>query len=270
MPTGLGGEVAWYCPSLDTSGNGTTTLTDFGSGGNDGTLTNMDAASDWVSDTTSGGVRALDFDGTNDYITTSNVQSFGSNDFSISAWIRWDGNGVDDDWISNRALGAVGSGVPGLAIGKTGDTVNYRLNVFLEMDNSAYFYEKFNSYFSDGVWFHFLCTWDNSTGSMKVYKDGTLKTATTVSSSGTTAGQTCTPTSNFVIGARPSTTTRCPNGRMDDLRIYHRILSSSEITNLSGSRGYEPEANNSVYGLNSIGFGGFQPGSISRFGVCES
>ena len=58
----------WWCPSLDTAGNGTTTLTDLSGNGNDGTLTNMDAATDWVADTDNGGVRALDFDGINDRI----------------------------------------------------------------------------------------------------------------------------------------------------------------------------------------------------------
>ena len=67
MPTGIGNELAWWCPSLDETGNGTTTLYDL-VGSVNGTLTNMDASTDWVADTASGGVRCLDFDGTNDFI----------------------------------------------------------------------------------------------------------------------------------------------------------------------------------------------------------
>ncbi len=59
---------AWI-PSLDTAGNGTTTLNDL-IGSRDGTLTNMATpASNWVADTGAGGVRRLDFDDTNDLAT---------------------------------------------------------------------------------------------------------------------------------------------------------------------------------------------------------
>ena len=51
-------------------------------GGNDGTLTNMDPASDWV-----GG--ALDFDGSNDIIVpSSNFVDVPGNNFSFSVWIN--------------------------------------------------------------------------------------------------------------------------------------------------------------------------------------
>jgi hypothetical protein len=56
--------IAAWIPSRDDAGNGTTTLTDL-VGSNDGTLTNMDAATDWVLDD---GKYALDFDGVNDYV----------------------------------------------------------------------------------------------------------------------------------------------------------------------------------------------------------
>lgn len=78
--------IAAWIPSLDTAGNGTTTLTDL-VGSNNGTLTNMDAATDWVSDTSNGGVRALDFDGVNDYVDTS-AQLSGTQSMSLSLWFR--------------------------------------------------------------------------------------------------------------------------------------------------------------------------------------
>ena len=59
--------IAVWCPSRDAAGNGTTALNDL-IGSRDGTLTNMDAATDWVADTGAGGVRALDFDATNDFV----------------------------------------------------------------------------------------------------------------------------------------------------------------------------------------------------------
>jgi len=76
---------AWI-PSLDTAGNGTTTLSDLVSN-RPGTLTNMDAATDWVSDTDAGGVRALDFDGSNDSVATPGNLTIG-NAVSLSFWIK--------------------------------------------------------------------------------------------------------------------------------------------------------------------------------------
>jgi hypothetical protein len=77
-----------WCPSRDTAGNGTATLTDL-VGSNNGTLTLMDPATDWVVDTDAGGVRALDFDGSNDRV------AFGAGAlvstlvaFSVSAWVK--------------------------------------------------------------------------------------------------------------------------------------------------------------------------------------
>jgi hypothetical protein len=79
--------VAAWIPSLDDAGNGTTTLTDL-VGTLTGTLTNMDAATDWVADTDAGGIRALDFDGTNDYVATSAALLGASNIVSVSFWMK--------------------------------------------------------------------------------------------------------------------------------------------------------------------------------------
>jgi hypothetical protein len=57
--------VAAWIPSLDTAGNGTTTLTDL-VGTIDGVLTDMDPATDWVAD--AGGTTKLVFDGVNDRV----------------------------------------------------------------------------------------------------------------------------------------------------------------------------------------------------------
>ena len=76
---------AWI-PSLDTAGNGTTTLSDLVSN-RPGTLTNMDAATDWVADTDAGGVRALDFDGVNDFVGTAGSLTIGTI-CGISFWMK--------------------------------------------------------------------------------------------------------------------------------------------------------------------------------------
>jgi hypothetical protein len=73
-------------PSFGVTGN---TLKDVSGNGNDGTLTNMDAASDWVG--TSKGL-ALDFDGSNDFINVDDPGGHftrsGSDDLTLSCWIK--------------------------------------------------------------------------------------------------------------------------------------------------------------------------------------
>lgn len=80
--------IAAWIPSLDTAGNGTTTLTDLTGNGYSGLLTNMDAATDWVSDTDAGGVRALDFDGINDWVRLTAPSTALSADFAISLFFK--------------------------------------------------------------------------------------------------------------------------------------------------------------------------------------
>jgi hypothetical protein len=72
------GVVGYWAPCLGPTG---LRLHDVSRGNNWGTLTNMDAASDWVVD---GGQYALDFDGTNDYVQLSSVPIGGP--LTVSVW----------------------------------------------------------------------------------------------------------------------------------------------------------------------------------------
>ena len=93
--------VGRWCPSAGATGF---RLIDRSGRGNHGTLTNMDAASDWV---VSGGKGALDFDGTNDRVSLSTV-SLSTLDFSISFWAQ------------QRGAAAIG-----MPIGNSGTTNSY-------------------------------------------------------------------------------------------------------------------------------------------------
>ena len=74
----LQGLIGAWCPSLGPSGY---TLLDRSGRGNHGTLTNMDAATDWV---VSPGGWALDFDGSNDYVSLPSISV--ANEVTISTW----------------------------------------------------------------------------------------------------------------------------------------------------------------------------------------
>ena len=78
----LQGLIGAWCPSLGPSGY---TLLDRSGRGQNGTLTNMDAGTDWVG--TPGGW-ALDFDGTNDHLNYgTNLNLAGTKTATFSAWV---------------------------------------------------------------------------------------------------------------------------------------------------------------------------------------
>ena len=74
------GCVGAWCPSLGQTGG---TLYDQSGCGNHGTLTNMDPGTDWVA---SNGKVALDFDGTDDYVSVANSRMFGKTSATFSFW----------------------------------------------------------------------------------------------------------------------------------------------------------------------------------------
>jgi len=77
----LDGIIGCWSPSLGASGYRLLDRTRYG---NHGTLTNMDAGTDWVAIPPRG--MALDFDGTDDYVDCG-VNNRGASAISVSAWV---------------------------------------------------------------------------------------------------------------------------------------------------------------------------------------
>ena len=71
--------VGIWCPSVQ--GPGGLVLRDLSRYGNDGTLTNMAPATDWVD-------RAIDVDGTNDHVLIPSVFGLGIGNVTISGWAK--------------------------------------------------------------------------------------------------------------------------------------------------------------------------------------
>lgn len=243
MATGIGGEVLWWCPSLDTAGNGTTTLTDLSASGYNGTLTNMDAATDWVADTDSGGVRALDFDGSNDYVTglSTAVQSLSV--ASVCYWVKTTKEATIPFAIYK--LNDLGFGLA-LTIGQnvsgsfTNELLHYVRVVSGAITNQFAYTSATRTEVLDGNWHHVCAIFD---GQFFLYLDGTLKTIAfdPVGSNNGNFSSGITGLSRVSIGARDVSASRVPfQGRMDDVRVFDRAISASEITALASQRGYEP------------------------------
>ncbi len=78
-------ENRWWCPSLDNSGNGTSTLNELVAGTDNASIT----GASWVSDTGAGGVRALQFAAaSNHFAIASSYAAIGSEDRTLSCWFK--------------------------------------------------------------------------------------------------------------------------------------------------------------------------------------
>lgn len=219
--TGIGGEVAWWCPSLDTIGNGTTLLNDLTGNGNNGTLTNMDPATDWVADAASGGVRALDFDGVNDFVNVANssaISATGSH--SLTFWIRGSDN-------TNKVIFEKGTNAL-LVFQPNGANQLYYLDGSAGPANVT----NIVTSFIDGNWHHVALVLNGT--NRFLFVDSVQRHTSVISPLAAN-------TSPLVIGSRSGSFPF--SGRLDDIRYFPRAISALEITALASQRGYNLRSN---------------------------
>ena len=207
----LQGLVGAWCPSLGPSGY---TLLDRSGRGNHGTLTNMDAASDWVG--TPGGW-ALDYDGTNDYVQLDANNKFISTPLTLSGWINTTVSGGD---TQNGIIASCET---------AGGNANWAVTVnFLGGANKLNFWQtaggsSLNSVTSvnTGVWIFWAVT--RSAATTQIYING-REDASVATGTPQTAGTQITAIGRF--GGFNGYHTPMQHG---DIGIWHRTLQAPEI-----------------------------------------
>ena len=213
------GCVGAWNPGLGVTG---LSLRDWSGFKNHGTLTNMDAAGDWV---TSQGRYALDFDGTDDYVAITDARQWHQSDFSFLCWANF-------------------RGIGGLNYGTVFSRDNGGTNwAFFSRDFQS-FSGKFSANFYDGannpgvrsaqvlslsVWYHLGVTVSGNT--CTVFINGIAD------GSGSISTWTRPSISNQRIGSWNINGGRSIDGWIDDSRLYSRALSPNEIRLLSSRRG---------------------------------
>ncbi len=226
-----------YCPSRDTAGNGTTTLTGLVAG-NNGTLTNMDPSTDWVDDTSAGGTKALDFDGSNDYVTVphNSVLNPGSSAFSISCWIKPPNSNQFGPIIQKRnSDGGIGQ-VYALAV--AGDAFNQLVGKKVSMTllwSGVSIVRSFRTAddVADGNWHHVVGIWTGS--AIQIWVDGVNKSLVSEFSAGTPSTA-MSPSGAFRLGVNTTSSGSYYTGRQDDIRLFHGYqLDSADIASLYAS-----------------------------------
>ena len=231
MPTGIGGEKLWLCPTLDDSAN------DLSGNSNNGTY---NGGMGTVADTSNGGTKAYSFT-SDDFIDVSGLDLGGLNKFTWSAWIyddypywayqhhngmfshRFASNGFTDEiYFFSRTTSSI----------------------YFQVNNGADGSEVYGSNYQS--WIHACIVYDGTQASsndrIKYYVNGTLQTYTsTFSVPASLATTTVTPVTRIGHYASVATTDSVHyfNGKQDDIRVFDRALSTSEITHLATSRGIE-------------------------------
>lgn len=197
---------------------GGATATDASGNGNNGTLTLMDPATDWISGKAGG---ALDFDGADDYVNFG-ADNFGvTNEITVSAWFKLD-NVSGTHMIAAKRIEPWPSASALFLLYAFKDQLVFRVYT------SAAITE-----FSDvgavsaGVWQHAVGTYDGT--AVRVYVDAVMK-----SDPPATSGPLSTNSYSTLVGAQAFSGGKTDyfDGAIDEVRIYSRALHAAEIQTL--------------------------------------
>lgn len=165
---------------------------------------------------------SIQFDGVDEFVDLGDIANFDRTDsFSISFWAKTSSASAQTNlarWDSSAAKGF-------LSFFNTG-----QVNVFFGGSSANRIRVKFTFNFSDGVYHHYIWTYNgNSTAAgWNLYIDGVLKTLAVDQDSLST------PTTNaktMQIGVNDDSGSPY-NGVMDEVSIYNKELSSSEVTDI--------------------------------------
>lgn len=225
-PTLWDGLIGAWCPSVQNPSG--VTLFDLSGYSRNGTLTNMDAPTDWVY---SNGLRCLDFDGTNDYAAVN--MSFTGSSATFSCWINLRAT------TTYRALGLFGrtpvafTPVIGMQTGSGGNRVGYTWN----NNSSATYNWTGGPIIPTNEWVLVAVT--ISPSQAIAYMGSPSRPITSGTNAISHSSETVTSGWRIAGDTFNDTSTNC---QLDDIRIYNRALTPGEIRQLATGRGiaYQP------------------------------
>jgi hypothetical protein len=146
----------------------------------------------------------------NQYVNAGNVLNPDSNDWSVSVWVKWNG--------------------------ENGEQIIYnKENLYEARVKNGYFEYAWQPHWnwdggqsipvSQGVWTHFVITYDHST--QKVYEDGALMY------SRNQTGDIGTNNDSLLIGARGNTSPQNYfNGNIDELKMFDKALDATQVLDI--------------------------------------
>jgi lysophospholipase L1-like esterase len=204
------------------------------------------------------GAQAAQFNGSSSNVS---IPKSVTDDFTVAMWVKttdtagaagnnwWAGKALVDGEVAGGAADwgtAIVNGKFVLGVGSTnGDTtIASSVNI------------------NDGTWHHVLATRNNTSGAMTVYVDGVSRGTGT----GPTASRSAPP--GLRIGASQPGGSAFLNGTLDDVRLYNRILSATEIAALaSGAKPAAPAGVAAIPGNGSIALNWTAPSTATGYYV---
>lgn len=237
FPTLWDGRVFSVCPSIQ--GPSGVRLWDTSGRSNHGTLTNMDAPTDWVR---SRGQYALDFDGVNDYALIGTTSALNPESISFSAWIR--PTAVSGDYTVYAMSNAGATIYRGLWV--TAGALRFAWG---SVAATFRLYTTAASTIAANTWQH-VAAGHTGTGAPLIWING-ISMSTTLTSSGV----------NTLPATQQSDIGRLGNnfyfqGQIDDVAVFNRQLTGGEARLLAVRRGIAYEARRDIV-FGSSGFSAY-------------
>lgn len=220
-PTGIGGEVLWICPTLSSTND----VDDLS--GNISTPSTHSGAS-VISETGSGGTHSISFNGTQGLDLGSPTIHSGST-FSYSCWFK-----TTQGISTGGGAGLIGQYIIPSDRGPSLVLHTGRANFYYQSNGGTYNANEVTgsaSASNDGNWHHVAAVFEGSSGTAKIYVDGSLV------ATGSNVPASVNQTRNLYIG---DSNNGLLSGSMDDIRAFDKVLTEQEIVSLSQTRGYEP------------------------------
>ena len=218
LQNGLVGHWTFDGPTI--SG---TTVKDVSGSGNNGTMVN--------GPTPVAGVlgQALSFNGTSQYVTTANSPVISAG-YTMATWFKTTTSYTGTNWVALIGTSAQFSGAGSfeIAVGNAGGGIGADNGAFLFFLNGASTYVNYSATaLNDGKW-HLLVGGRTAAGYPFISIDGETPI---VGSTAVTGSVTENP---WYIGAKndSGSTASYFNGSLDDVRIYNRALSATEVQQL--------------------------------------
>jgi len=165
------------------------------------------------------------FNGSSSKIDLGNQTFLNSGDWSISFWMKSQGNDSNFQYLVSQRVGSeatspVNIGFYGVSYSSNPGKLNFNVS-------NSYFTST--SALTKDTWYHVVFT-IVAGGAMKIYINGNLD------ASGTEGGTRSTPTTqNLAIGSNGSNTDYPFNGSIDQVRIFRKAISATEVSQLYGN-----------------------------------
>ena len=224
MPTGIGGETIWVCPSIDGTG-GSSSYNDIS--GNGIGYTNNGATI--VSDSGNGGSYAMRFLGNNkERVVYSNPKDSTAGGWALSCWLKRDrttgGFQLPASQFANNDRYFL--------LTQNANSGGYAFMTYPVPSTNANRVDTYaGSLPGTSTWVNLVMQYDDAANRQYMYENGVLTEDD--SSNGFQ-----TPTLGIELGASTQLNLGWA-GRMDDFRMWERTLTQEEITHLAVSRGIE-------------------------------